>query len=327
MSLRSSRRARSCVIALAAVLALAVAPLALSSPALATGHDGHGHHGHHGHGDHGHGHHSRFDYLALGDSVPFGYRPSGMVPTPNYADEDSFVGYPELYTARTRSHLTNASCAGESTDSFIDEAAQSNGCENSLGSEFGYRDLYPLHVDYQGSQLDYAVSYLRTHHRTRLVSLNIGANDLFLCQKTTTSGCTSSADFGALLQHVATNVKTILSTLRTEGRYHHRLVLVTYYSTNYSDAATTGAIAALNDATVAAAEPYHVRVADGFGAMQAAAASNGGDSCAAGLIIKLPDGTCDVHPTQAGHEVLADALQAAVGHRAGHRTGVATSRN
>lgn len=319
MSSRLPHRARSSVTALAAALVLVVSPLALSAPASAIGdHESQEHHD--GHGDHdgnGDPHRAGFGYLALGDSVPFGYRPPGMVPTPNYADADSFVGYPELYAAHSRFRVTNASCPGESTDSFIDATAQSNGCENSLGSDIGYRDLYPLHVRYAGSQLHDAVHYLRTHHRTRLVSLNIGANDLFLCQKTTASGCASPADFGALLTRVQSNVATILSTLRHQGRYHHRVVLVTYYSANYTDAATTGAIKALNDATVAAVAHHHVTVADGFGAMAAAAASAGGDTCAAGLVIKLPTGGCDVHPTRAGHRVLTGALRAAVGRTAG----------
>jgi hypothetical protein len=31
---------------------------------------------------------------------------------------------------------------------------------------------------------------------------------------------------------------------------------------------------------------------------------------AAGLVIALPDGTCDIHPSAQGDEVLADAIEA-----------------
>ena len=34
-------------------------------------------------------------YLALGDSVAFGYVPPNAVPAPKYLDAHSFVGYPE----------------------------------------------------------------------------------------------------------------------------------------------------------------------------------------------------------------------------------------
>ena len=52
---------------------------------------------------------------------------------------------------------------------MIDATAQSNGCENtfvapSSSVPVGYRTSFPLHVAYTGSQLDYAVSYLK---RTR----------------------------------------------------------------------------------------------------------------------------------------------------------------
>ena len=85
-----------------------------------------------------------------------------------------------------RLKVANAACPGETSASFINVKAQSNGCENTLGQpNVGYRRSFPLHVKYSGSQLAYAVSYLRTHPGVRLVSLMIGANDLFLCQKET----------------------------------------------------------------------------------------------------------------------------------------------
>jgi hypothetical protein len=53
-------------------------------------------------------------------------------------------------------------------------------------------------------------------------------------------------------------------------------------------------------------------VADGFTAFRLASLRSGGDPCAAGLLIALPGGGCDVHPTAAGHRVLAAALAVAV---------------
>ena len=76
-------------------------------------------------------------YLALGDSVPFGYFGNAG---PRYLDPDNFVGYPELVADDLRLRLLNASCPGETTASFIDADAQSNGCQNSVGSPIGFRD-------------------------------------------------------------------------------------------------------------------------------------------------------------------------------------------
>jgi lysophospholipase L1-like esterase len=254
-----------------------------------------------------------FDYLSLGDSVPFGYRPPQVTPPTTYLDASNFVGFPELVTDRTGLSLANASCPGETSASLIDENAQSNGCENSVGSPVGYRDAFPLHVNYQGSQLDYAVQYLLSHPRTRLVTLMVGANDLFICQATTADRCTGS-DFGVTVDRIEKNVDTILSTLREQAHYHHRLVVVSYYSLDYRDPAATQFVRLLNAALTRAAEANGAVVADGFGGFQEAAASAGGDTCGAGLLIRLPTGGCDVHPTRAGHEVLADAVMKAARH-------------
>jgi lysophospholipase L1-like esterase len=252
-------------------------------------------------------------YLALGDSVPFGYRPPQVTVPTAYLDASNFVGYPEIVADRTGLTVANASCPGETSASLIDENAQSNGCENSVGSPVGYRDAFPLHVDYEGSQLDFAVQYLRSHPRTRLVTLTVGANDLFLCQATTADRCTGS-DFGATVDRIEKNVDTILSTLRTQAHYHHRLVVMAYYSLDYRDPAGTRSVQLLNAALTRAAEANRAVVADGFGAFEQAAAAAGGDTCAAHLIISLPTGGCDVHPTRFGHDRLADAVLRAARH-------------
>src|SRR5581483_533421 len=124
-------------------------------------------------------------YLALGDSVPFGYQPAAATPAPNYRDDRSFVGYPELVAQQLDERVSNAACPGETTASMITPGAQSNGCENSVGSPVGYRTLSPLHVEYKGTQLAYALQYLHAHKHTRLITVMIGANDTFICQATT----------------------------------------------------------------------------------------------------------------------------------------------
>jgi hypothetical protein len=99
-------------------------------------------------------------YLALGDSVPFGFRGGA---TAEFSDADNFVGYPDLVGEELGLEVVNASCPGETTASFLDTKALSNGCDNSLQSGFGYRTAYPLHVLYESvdqSQLDFAVDTL-----------------------------------------------------------------------------------------------------------------------------------------------------------------------
>jgi lysophospholipase L1-like esterase len=252
-------------------------------------------------------------YLALGDSVTFGYMESQVVPAPNYHDAASFFGYPEQFGAQLRVNVANAACPGETSSSLINPSAISNGCENTVGKPGGYRTLYPLHVNYKGSQLAYGVSYLKSHPKVRLVSLMIGANDYFVCLETTPDGCTSAAERHALLTKIAANVKIILSAVRNQAKYKGQLAVVNYYSLNYASAASNAQSALLNQTLDSAAKPFGVEIADGYGQLRLASEhSGGGDTCTAGLLTQLSTGKCGVHPSYAGSALLAQALMKAV---------------
>jgi lysophospholipase L1-like esterase len=247
-------------------------------------------------------------YLALGDSVAFGYVPPQAVPAPNYSDPRSFVGYPEDVARALHIPVSNASCPGETTASFFVPGAPSNGCENSPGSSIGYRTEYPLHVQYRGTQMQYALRYLAVHRDTRLVTIDIGANDVFLCEETTTDGCTSTAELAAVLQEIAANLTAIYTQIRDVAHYHGLLVALTYYSLSYAPGQVAGT-EALDSVIASVTEKFGGKVADGFAAFEGPSAAFGGSACAAGLLIKLPDGTCNIHPSPAGHLLLAQAIE------------------
>jgi lysophospholipase L1-like esterase len=253
-------------------------------------------------------------YLALGDSVTFGYEESNVVPAPNYHNASSFLGYPEQFGPQLLVNVTNLACPGETSSSLINPNAISNGCENTVGKPGGYRTLYPLHVHYTGSQLAYAVSYLKSHPGVRLVSLMIGANDAFVCQETTKDGCMGPGELPAVYSKVSANVKVILSAIRNRARYRGQIVIVNYYSLNYTVPLETAVSAGLNNAVDGAAKPFNVRVADSFGLMRQAAYTGGaqGNTCKAGLLTQLSTGACGVHPSYAGQAILAQALIRAV---------------
>jgi len=304
------------LVAAGSVLAGAVA-LASAVPALAVGHSA-GHQG--GHGDAWAGH-----YLALGDSVPFGYNPLRVKPG---VKPGVFVGYPEL---AARMHdgglkLANAACPGETSTSLIAGTRPDNGCQD-------YRQFIgKLHRNYTGSQLAYAEAFVAKHHDTKFISMSIGANDVFVLQHSCATAPSPNtcvlAGLPGVLDTIKNNLATIYTGLRAAG-FTGDFVAVTYYSTNYSDPFTTGAVGALDQVLAGVTTAFGGKVADGFGAFQAAAAAFGGDSCAAGLLIRLPDNTCDVHPTRSGALLLAKALRTAVGaawpcdgdHHEGHLHG------
>jgi lysophospholipase L1-like esterase len=252
-------------------------------------------------------------YLALGDSVAFGYVPANAVPAPNYLSAHSFLGYPEYLAQQLNERVSNASCPGETTASMLVAGAQSNGCENSLGSPVGYSTLYPLHVQYQGTQMDYALHYLAAHKHTRLVTIDVGANDFFVCQATTFDHCSSLAELLGVAGAIASNLGTIFHQLRDAAGYSGPIVALTYYSLNYSDPAQVAGALFLNSVIANVATQGGGIVANGFAAFQGPSTAFAGDPCAAGLLIKLPGGACNIHPSPAGAQLLAAAIAEAIG--------------
>jgi len=235
-------------------------------------------------------------YLALGDSVAFGFNP--IVFATNPTDTDAYIGYPEVLSK----HVVNASCSGETSGSLI-SGPPDNGCA-------GFRSVAPLHVSYTGTQLAFAVGYIQAHPDTQLVTIDIGGNDVFVLLRTcgTSSSC-FAAGFPPLLSTLASNLAIIYGSLRAAGFTGH-LVALTYYALNYNDPVFTPILKAV-DATIAIVTlQAGGRVADGFGAFKAEAAEAGGDSCKAGLLIQLPTGGCDIHPSKMGQKVLARAIEA-----------------
>jgi lysophospholipase L1-like esterase len=240
-------------------------------------------------------------YLALGDSVPFGFSPF-VSPS----DADGFVGYPEDLAGLLDVGVRNATCPGETSGSLISTSAPDNGCQ-------AFRSVGDLHVNYKGSQLSYAVAFLRAHKHTSLVTMTIGANDLFLLQK----ACNFAAacivgGLPGLFARLQANLTAIYHAIRSTG-YKGRIVALTYYLLNYKDPLQALVISSLNAVVSGVTLGFGGRVASGFDAFGAIALSvAGGDSCAAGLLIKLADGTCNIHPSAFGQRVLAQAVEAAL---------------
>ncbi len=247
-------------------------------------------------------------YLALGDSVTFGYQEPKTEPAPNYFNVASFLGYPEMIAKQLHVKVANPACPGETSGSLIDVSIPSNGCEN------GYRKAYPLHVRYSGSQLSYAVSFLRRHRGVRLVSLMIGANDAFLCEEHTADHCASPSERQATFNQVSRNVRRILGAIRGRARYAGQIAILNYFSLDYASPASNQGTQALNQALDSAAKPFHVVYASGYREFQAASVKYANHPCQAGLITQLngTPGTCGVHPTYSGQALLAAALLKAI---------------
>ena len=95
-------------------------------------------------------------YLALGDSLAYGYQYAKFLAEFPNIDATSFdTGYVDDLAARLRTvrpgiQTVNYGCPGETTASYF------TGC--------AYQATFPLHVGYSGSQAAAALAFLRAHH-------------------------------------------------------------------------------------------------------------------------------------------------------------------
>lgn len=255
------------------------------------------------------------DYLALGDSVAFGYITQAGF---EYVNPANFVPYADYVALELRLDEVDAACPGETTSSFLSFSGADNGCR-------AYRAAFPLHVSYNSTQFAFAKSFLQLHRDTRLVTISLGANDGFLLE----GACNQNpqciaAGAPQLFATVGANMQTILAGLRSTG-FDGTIVIVNYYSLDYTDAAGTALTAGLNQALSAPAPAFHAVVADVFSAFKAAAATAPafGRTCVAGLLNVNPQNQalCDVHPSQSGQKLIAKTVEATYRSVAGKNEG------
>jgi lysophospholipase L1-like esterase len=254
-----------------------------------------------------------YTYLALGDSIAFGYDPT-VVPIPPaiLPKPSQYTGYPEIVAGIedpfTANQQVNAACPGETSSSFLSGMPPDNGCNGPAGFK-AIIGLHASYTSYKESQMAFALSQLSANKQIKVVTLGIGGDDLQLlelaCQGPTAPNFTTCVA-GALpgvLSTYGTNLYLILSQLRTAG-YNGKIILVKYYSPN-ANPLFIAAIGELNSVMVTVGSPFGAKFADAFTAFQIASEPSGGDPCKAGLLIRLSSTTCDVHPSPAGRDLIA----------------------
>jgi lysophospholipase L1-like esterase len=243
-------------------------------------------------------------YLALGDSIVFGYiNQAGF----EYYNPENFVSYADWTSIALGLSDANAGCPGETSGSFLSSNAPDLGCRL-------YRSLTHLHVDYGSAttQIQYAINFLQQNGNTALVSVQVGSNDVELLEIECNFDPTCIANgIQKVYAQVAGNMATILGNLRATG-YAGPIVIVNYYSTDYSNSGVTSIIFGLDQAMASPAPLYGAMVADVFSAFQAASALAGGKTCVAGLLNAKNNApnvlTCDDHPSQSGHKLIAKTI-------------------
>ena len=240
-------------------------------------------------------------YLALGDSVTFGYSPlleDPWIPA-------RFVGYPELIGSRTGMPVTNLGCPGQTAQALVSRAALDNGCFDFR--EFARQEgITVLHADYDGTQLDAALAAVRSIEPPSLISIQGGGNDVTICgEADDPESCLDDT-----VPKVTASLREVISQLRSAG-YRGRVVLVGYHLVPGLE----DPLRRINRAVERAARHGDAVFADVARPFERYAHRNGGDLCRAGLLVALPDGSCDLHPSAVGQSIIADAvLDAAFGH-------------
>jgi lysophospholipase L1-like esterase len=232
-------------------------------------------------------------YLALGDSLAFGYQPN----------LDWNHGYVDDFFSDLQSHGTtsvaNMSCPGETSSTFI-----SGGCPGQVVHKYLYL----------GPQLAAAISFLRSHAgMVSPVTLDIGVNDVV--QDVTTSTCTVNVgQFNGDLRTLDVNLtSTILPQLKAaltvKGRVTGDLLMMNYYDA-YQNVCpgTLSYLRKINQHLAADVEGFGVMV-DVFGAFGGAKVPNK-NICAYTWMCSI---FTDVHPMRAGYNVITGAFEKAYG--------------
>jgi lysophospholipase L1-like esterase len=244
-------------------------------------------------------------YLALGDSIAFGFTTQAGF---EYVNPTNFIPYGDYLSSNFHLTEVNAGCPGETSSSFLSAATPDHGCAY-------FKSTFPLHTKYVSTQYAFAASYLKLHPNTKLITLQIGANDGFMledyCDTQPDPLTCIATNLPGVLANVGANVNTILTGLRGAG-FQGTIIVVNYYSLDYTDANATYLSIALNQVLSQVAAAHGAYVADVFSAFQTAAQNPfaQGKTCYAGLlnVDPLDQTKCDVHPTQSGHRLMAKTI-------------------
>ncbi|HEX8728864.1 MAG TPA: SGNH/GDSL hydrolase family protein [Ktedonobacterales bacterium] len=245
-------------------------------------------------------------YMALGNSLSFGYQPN-LDFSSGFADD--IVNDLRRANLNTKSQpisteIVNLACAGETTATMIN-----GGCVGQFAH----------HGSYTGAQLQAALAFLRDpRHQGRVspITLEVGANDVLVDFDAQT--CTVGSGFDADLARMDSNLTDIIlpdltkALTTARGAQTGDLHLLNYYNP-YAKACpnSTPFVHEVNDHLQADAAQYRVPIVDIYTAF-------GGDTAMASHICDYtwycdPRFPGNIHPTNTGYRIIANAVESALG--------------
>jgi lysophospholipase L1-like esterase len=231
-------------------------------------------------------------YLALGDSLAYGFQPNDDH-THGYVDDLSTA----LQSQGVTNHV-NLGCAGETTSTFLS----------------GGKCSYPVK-----SQLAAALAYLQQvpAGQATLVTLDIGANDILghMNIDMQNKACTVAVnlfktDLQAMDQNLTQNIlpKLHAALIDSDGQSTGNLVLLNYYNPFQNICPNTlSAIQTLNEHLEHDIQGFGTLV-DIFGAFGGSTTPNS-NLCSYTWMCSAPPLGPDMHPTTQGYQVMASAIE------------------
>ncbi len=258
-----------------------------------------------GHRDHRHGSPNVHTYLALGDSLAFGYsqkRFEENLPEENPAAfETGYVNdfADALRLVDPKLKVVNDGCPGETTESMINGPCS-------------YQLEYPLHHPYTGgpdsSQLSDALAYLGAHPgQVSPITIDIGANDaLGVVESVCELGAACIAEHApALFEEVGRKLSLILGEMRAAAP-HAQIIVLGLYNPFGSSIDGAGTLTAdLNEVMAADAAAVQARFADPLPLFNPPGAFEEPAIC---LLTNMCTEKPDIHPTDLGYRVLAGVI-------------------
>jgi lysophospholipase L1-like esterase len=247
----------------------------------------------------------QFSYLALGDSLAFGYSEAKfdeLYPEENPADYNT--GYVDDFAKVLKLgdpglQVVNDGCPGETTESFINGPC-------------AYQLEFPLHHPYVGgptsSQLSDALAYLNAHPgAVNPITIDIGANDALGVIETT---CKREAacvveEAPALFAHIGANLGLILADLRGAAPHATIIVLGLYNPFGEKLAGGNALTADLNEVMSKVASTVGARFADPLPVFNPPGALEEPTIC---LLTNMCTPLEDIHPTTLGYAALAGLI-------------------
>ncbi|HEY7417890.1 MAG TPA: SGNH/GDSL hydrolase family protein [Ktedonobacteraceae bacterium] len=235
-------------------------------------------------------------YLAVGDSLAFGYQPllgfSG--------------GYTDDFYKNLKSHGTknfdNLSCPGEDTTTMINGQCPAP-----------FLRKYP----YIGSQLGAAVDYLHDHAgQVSPVTLDIGANDIVgdMDYSTCVISSQATADLKTMDYNLThTILPKLTAAMTVNGQMTGDLLIMNYYDPYQNHCPNTVAfVQELNQHLAADASGYGTMV-DVFDAFGGATVPNP-NLCNYTWMCSVYPSDLGIHATDTGYQVIAKAFEQTTGY-------------